>query len=352
MRILVVRAGALGDTLMATPVLPALAERYPGASIDFLASAGAAPLLDGHPLLDEVLSLRWRNLPRPLSLEKWSLIRRLRNRGYDLAVVLESAPRYADLVRDAGASRVLGYPVTPFDPNLHSIANNLRAAGFDDWRERPWTMLVQLSAQDRARAAATRRRSPGPLVGLHTGYGPVHRKRDQERRLKGWPLESFAEVGRWLVEQGATVVLTGAAADRPSVERLRAFLPAGPVINLAGQTSVGEMAALIAAMDLLVSVDSGPAHIAAAIGTPLVVMWGPAIYEQTRPVATLGPVTIVRESVECAPCYGTPMMRACRRNICMERITPARVIEAIAATAGAALSGGAPSSRSSLRPPA
>jgi ADP-heptose:LPS heptosyltransferase len=350
MRILVVRAGALGDTLMATPVLPALAERYPGAAIDFLASAGAAPLLAGHPLLDSILALRWRNLPQPLSIEKWSLARRLRARAYDLAVVLESARRYEELVRQAGARQVIGFPVTAFDPALHAIANNLRAAGFDDWRERPWTMQVHLTDEGRAQAATLRRRASGPLVGLHTGYGPPHRKREQERRLKGWALDNFAAVGRWLAAKGATLVLTGAAADRPAVERLRGLLPEDSVVNAAGTTSVREMAALIGAMDLLVSVDSGPAHIAAALGTPLVVLWGPAIYEQTRPVPTTGPVTVLREVVECAPCYGTPMMRACRRNICMERIAPAGVIGAIAAIGGIEWSD--PSSRSSLRPPA
>jgi ADP-heptose:LPS heptosyltransferase len=87
---------------------------------------------------------------------------------------------------------------------------------------------------------------------------------------------------------------------------------------------------LIRHLDVFVSVDSGPAHIAAAVGTPLVVLWGPGILAQTRPIAETGSVEIVREAVGCAPCYGTPMMKACRRNICMEGITPDRVLQAIA----------------------
>lgn len=328
MRILVIRAGALGDTLMATPVLPALAGRFPGAAIDFVASATAAPLLEGHPLMQTVFPLRWRNLPLPLSLEKRRLIRKLRRRAYDLAVVLEQTPRYYELAERAGASRITGFRAIPFDPALHSIANNLRAAGFDDWRERPWTMEIRLSAEETSRAAAARAAIGGPLVGLHTGYGPVHRKRNQEHQLRGWALENFAAVGRWLSDRGATLMLTGAREDRPAVERLKSMLPAGAVMDVAGQTGVREMAALVGQMDLLVSVDSGPAHIAASLATPVIVLWGPGIYEQTRPVPSGGPVTVLREMVECAPCYGTPMMKACRRNICMERITPERVIEA------------------------
>jgi ADP-heptose:LPS heptosyltransferase len=328
MRILVIRAGALGDTLMATPVLPALAERFPDAAIDAVASATAAPLLEGHPLLQRVFPLRWRNLPLPLSIEKRRLIGSLGGRRYDLAVVLEQAPRYYELVERARVPRIVGFRTTAFDPALHSIANNLRAAGVDDWENRPWTMRIELSPEELRRAAAARARVRAPLVGLHVGYGPAHRKHNQEQRLRGWSLENFGRVGRWLAERGATVALTGAREDRPAVERLKGLLPAGAVMDVAGRTSVREMAALIGAMDLLVSIDSGPAHVAAALGTPLVVLWGPGIYEQTRPVSTAGPVTVLREDVACAPCYGTPMMKACRRNICMERITPERVIEA------------------------
>jgi heptosyltransferase I len=352
MRILVIRAGALGDTLMATPVLPALAERYPGARIDFLASATAAPLLDGHPLIDETLPLRRRNLPLAVSVEKLRLVRRLRRARYDLAVVLEHAPRYYALAERAGAARIGGFRETPFDPALHSIANNLRAAGFDDWARRPWEMSLSLTGADARALPPAIADARRPLVGLHAGYGPAHRKRDQAQRLRGWPLERFAEVGRWLAARGAGLVLTGSAEDRPQVEQLARALPPDAAVDVAGRTGVRGLAAIIQRLALLVSVDSGPAHIAAALGTPLVVLWGPGIYEQTRPVGR-GPIEILREPVECAPCYGTPMMRACRRNICMEGIAPARAIEAIERLGVLPPSAGpVVTARSSPRPPA
>jgi ADP-heptose:LPS heptosyltransferase len=352
MRILVVRAGALGDTLMATPVLSALAERFPGAGIELVSSETAAPLLERDPLAQRVFPLRWRNLPLALSFEKRRLVRTLRAARYDLAVVLEQAARYYELVGRVRATRVIGFRTTPFDPALHSIANNLRAAGFDDWRERPWTMRLHLTAEELGRAdeVAQGRR---PLVGLHVGYGPPHRKQNQEQRLRGWSLENFGRVGRWLAQRGATLVLTGAREDRVTVERLKAMLPSDAVLDVAGRTGVRQMAALVAKMDLLVSIDSGPAHVAAALGTPLVALWGPGIFEQTRPISTAGPVTILREDVACAPCYGTPMMKACRRNICMERITPERVVDAcLAYLDQRPLASGVASPQSSLRPPA
>ena len=332
MRILVVRAGALGDTLMATPLLPALAERHPGASIDVLASAVAAPLLTNNPHVSTVFPLRWRNLPLGLSLEKLALVRRLRAATYDLAIVLEHASRYWNLVRRAKPARILGFAEVRFDPSLHSSANNLRAAGFDDWAARDLSPQVFLDEGDLSEA----RQAMGPpddssvIVGLHVGYGPVGRKkRNQDTRLRGWKLENFVELGRRLAQDGCRIVLTGSRDDRDAVSIVARDLPPRSVVNLAGALSVRGLGAAISRMSVLVSVDSGPAHVAAAVGTPLVVLWGPGILEQTRPIGRAAPVTILRHPPPCAPCYGTPLMKTCQRNVCMEAITPDEVVSTL-----------------------
>lgn len=343
-----IRAGALGDTLMATPVVPALAGRHPGARIDFLASASASPLLQGAPGIAQVLALRHRNLPYWLSVEKMRLVRRIRRARYDLAVVLEHAPRYYELIERAGVPRIAGFRETPFDPSRHSIANNLRAAGFEDCDAHPWTLLIAPVMEDYAPAREVVRDRRGPVVGMHVGYGPARRKKDQANRLRGWALENFAAVGSRLLERGVRLVLTGSSDDRATVDRLLRLLPSSGVHDFAGRMTLRQSVRLIGDLDLLLSVDSGPAHIAAALGTPLVVLWGPGIFEQTRPVPLRGQVEIVREVVGCAPCYGTPMMKACRRNICMEGITPERVMAAVERLLGEA----AFRARPSLRPPA
>jgi ADP-heptose:LPS heptosyltransferase len=69
----------------------------------------------------------------------------------------------------------------------------------------------------------------------------------------------------------------------------------------------------------------------AALGTPLIVLWGPAILAQVRPLSSTTPIRILNAAVPCAPCYGTPLMKECRRNICMEALTPAAVLTAAAA---------------------
>jgi len=338
-RILVVRAGALGDTLMATPVVRALAARYPGAEIDFLCAAGAAPLLEGNPAVVRILPLQHRNVPWFLSLEKRRLLRELRAARYEFAVLLESAERFHQLLRHAGIPRVRSFRDIQFDPMLHSAANNLRVAGFDDLGAVPGGLDMDLfvspeeeAAAERLLASSLRAPASGLRIGLHAGWGPRGKKnKNQGERLKGWGLDNFIELGRLLVARGRHLVLTGAEEDRSEAEAIAAGLPAGSATVLAGRTSVRQLAAVICRLDLFVSVDTGPAHMAAAVGTPLVVLWGPSKLHQVAPISSRSPVRIVRHPVFCAPCYDTPMMKTCRRNICMESISPQRVMREVEA---------------------
>ncbi len=324
MRILVVRAGALGDTLMATPVVRALAQHYPDAAIDFLCAESAAPLVELHPMVERVFTLRLRNLPYALSLEKRRLTDELQKRGYAFAVVLERAPRYRAIATRAGIEEIRSFDETPFDPSRHAIENNLRAAGVSGSKD----MDFFVSREDERVAGALVEGLARPLVGLHLGYGPRKKKSDQAQRLKGWALDNFATLAESLASDGLGVVVTGSKEDREDARRVSGRAKA---VNVSGQTSVRELGALIQQLDLFVSVDSGPAHMAAAVGTPLIVLWGPAILEQVRPLSSCSRVEVMRHPVPCAPCYDTPLMKTCQQNICMEGITPEAVYRAVRA---------------------
>jgi ADP-heptose:LPS heptosyltransferase len=336
-RILIVRAGALGDTLMATPTIRALKQRYPDAELDFLCSEAARPLLEENPAIARLFSLAQRNVPYFFSLEKRRLARAMRERAYGIAVLLESGHHYRELIEHAGAREIRDIRVT-HDPHVHAIVNNLRAAGCDVAKgQDPPPMEIHLAPRDEMRAAEMLGGLPRPWIGLHAGYGPPRRKdsRQQGERLKAWGAENFARLGKMLREcHGASIVLTGGGSDLPVVSRIAELLGPPEPLVLAGRTSVREMAAVIEQLDVLVSVDSGPAHMAAALGTRLVVLWGPAILEQVRPWGDPERVVVVRHPVFCAPCYGTPMMKQCDRNICMEAISPARVAGEVARLIG------------------
>jgi ADP-heptose:LPS heptosyltransferase len=311
---------------MVTPLLRALRQKHPEAELDVLCSRLASDLFELTPGVARRFALHYRNLPYALSLEKQKIVRELGARGYDRAILLERADRYRKLLERAGIRSIQSFRETPFDPRAHAIVNNLNAAGLDPSN---LDMEVFLSDDDRRQASHLLGTSgAGPGVGIHIGYGPRGKKRHQSERLKGWALENFAELAAGLAGRGMSLVFTGSREDRLDVasviQRLRA-----PVLDLSGRTPLRVLAAVIEKLAAFVSVDSGPAHLAAAVGTPLVVLWGPAILEQVRPLSTRSPVVILRHPPPCAPCYETPLMKTCPRNVCMEAIRPAEVLEQV-----------------------
>jgi ADP-heptose:LPS heptosyltransferase len=215
---------------------------------------------------------------------------------------------------------------------MHCIENHLRAAR--DFGVKPDGLEMELHyPPERDTVLQERLNSAGIvstdcLVGIHAGWGGREQSADQTR-LRSWPAANFAQVARSLVNNmKVRVVLTGSTAD----ERLNANireLSGVDALNLAGRMSLLEAAALIRRLNLYITVDSGPAHIAAALGAPLLSLWGPGILAQTAPLAGRGPVRILHRNVHCAPCYGTPLMKTCVDNICMKQIGVADVQQAI-----------------------
>jgi ADP-heptose:LPS heptosyltransferase len=326
-RILVVRVGALGDTLMVTPLLRLLHKERPQVEIDLLCSDLAAPLLELSPYVSRLFRLRERNMPLPLSLEKRRLVRELRDRRYEIALLLESAPRYRRLLERAQSRQIRSFAEVPFEPGLHAIVNNLRVAGFHDPAAEDLNMDLPLAEADETAAELILENFPRPRIGIHIGWGPLGRKREQSSRLRGWSQANFCRLIRSLLQHDiGSVVLTGSPEDAPDTRMLCRQMQDRRVQSIAGKTQIRELAAVIKRMDLLISVDSGPCHMAAALGTPLVVLWGPGRLEQTRPISTFSPVRIVRHAVPCAPCQSTPMQKSCRHNLCMESISPEEVL--------------------------
>ena len=340
-RILIIRAGAIGDTLMATPLVRAVRRTFPDCHLVFLCSATAFDVVRHNPHLDQVIPIAYRHLPAWLSREKSQIHRTLRRLDLDWALVLEGHPIFIDLARKTGARRIIaysgdeqgqGFEPARFDPQKHSIENHLELArplclrhdGLQmELNNQPETIETVARRLKRAGVA-----SHDCLVGVHAGWGGRTRTPDQTL-LRSWPPGRFAEVVNWLVkEHGARVVLTGSAADRP-LTRYIARAAGVPCMDVAGELSLLELAALIRRMNAYLTVDSGPAHMAAALGTRLVTLWGPGIFEQTVPVSPGNPPRILYHRVHCAPCYGTPAMKTCKDNICMKEIQAGEVKKAL-----------------------
>ena len=331
-RILVIRAGAIGDTLMATPLLRAIRQTYPNAYLGAICSDTAFDVLRYNPHLDEVFPIAHRHLPNWLSLEKRRIARHFRSLRLDTILSLEANPEFTNLASRISAKRIFTYSrsdvggniaLLEWDVNEHSIESHLRAGKSIGTKSAGIDMEFHYPAGiDDALRQKLRENEIGEsdlVIGIHAGWGS-RRQHPTDTRLRSWPAERFSEVARWLRENfNAKIVLTGSVTDRP-LNKFIAGSAGVDCLNLAGRLSLIESAALIRRMDLYITIDSGPAHLAAALGTPLITLWGPGIFTATAPMSEKSPVEIIRSPPACAPCYGTNYMKSCTDNICMKRI--------------------------------
>lgn len=353
-RILVVRTDLIGDLVLTLPAIRALRQGYPDAEIGVLVLPSTRDILAGEPDIAHVHTYDPNIWRRPLSLvnpRNWrrvrALITELRAMRYDLAVSI-AGDWGSVLTWVSGARRRVGYageayPGLMTDPlpgrryaarqhEVAYVARLARAAGgvlADD--EIAPVLHVEPEAARRVRALLgalvpiRQQQHNGrahPLVALHAGA--------QNGRAKRWPVASWAALAdRLVAEAGAHVLLTGSASDGPLVAAIRRRMRhASGASDLAGRTSLAELAALLDQCDLLVSGDSGPLHIACAVDTPVVGLYGPTDPALSGPVSD-GAV-VLRQEIWCAPCYDASAAADCRfgNPVCMKALTPARVFVA------------------------
>ena len=283
-RIAVFQALNLGDLLCTTPALRAIRRRFPAAEITFigrpwaedfvarLSTAGRFLPFPGYPGIAE--SPRDPTPPVP----RWP--------GFDLVIQMHGSGEVSNgFVAALGATRSVGFG-PPGDARLTTalswveseseplrwlrLAAAIGAAPADRQIEFP------LTPAERSRAAALIGPPDGrPVIGLHVGAS------DPSRR---WPAESFARLGDWLAEQRqARIVLTGSDQERSLTAAVRGAM-SSPTIDLAGMTGLGEFAAVISTLDLLVTNDTGASHVAAATRTPSIVLFGPTRPDRWAPL--------------------------------------------------------------------
>ncbi|MDP2046002.1 MAG: lipopolysaccharide heptosyltransferase I [Deltaproteobacteria bacterium] len=324
-RILLVKLSSFGDVLHTLPTLEALRAACPGSHITWLVEAAYAPLLSGHPALDEV----WI-APRLRPAEFFSgsnsanlrrLVRQLRSCPFDLVVDLQGLLKSAVWVALARSPRKVGYDKTrelsylaltervpPFDPEAHAVRRYLNLAHYLGAPPAPPRFRLGLdTAVDISAlfpAAADR-----PLVVLHPGARWVS---------KLWPPASWASLAEWFHEQGFQVAVTGSTADRELVTSIAAQCRA-PLLNLAGRTSLAQLAGILRKARIAVTTDTGAMHLAAALGTPVAALFGPTAPWRTGPFSEGHQV--VRLGLPCSPCF----KRQCPAPRCLNELSPEMV---------------------------
>ncbi len=327
-RILVIRAGALGDTVCATSIIePLRIEFGEDVEIEWVAKAGMGALFAADPRIAKVHELKNRRLPLPLNRQKAALVRASRHRPYDYVINLELGPLFNDLVRAVQARHKVGMPYHYFaePPEAHAVEN----------LQLIYRSLLGLEALTRATPSLrgigkTALRQRFSLPERYVVLVPSNSHLGKQRTLnhRAWPLSHWKTLISLLDKHDYNIVLIGSRDDRALVNRLLP-LPENTT-DLTGKTAFSELITLIENANAVITTDTGPAHISAALKTPVITLIGPTNPKRTGPYRTAeNIITILNVNLDCSPCYHTPLLAICRDNQCMHLITPEMVMSAL-----------------------
>lgn len=331
-RILIRGVNWVGDSVMTIPALRQLRRAFPHAHLTLLVRPPLAGLFRGAEFVDEVFPLELRS-----AREYWRAIAMLRARRYDMAVLLPNAFGAALLTFAAGIPIRVGYPTDgrawllthriPLRPHwrrehqvyfyLHLIAELEHRLGGAERVSFADPIPRLTVSEERKRGALAFLAERGVDVGrkiVVVNPGAVN------SRAKQWLPERFAAVGDALLERGDTsVVLIGTPAERAISEAVRRHMRYAPVV-VTGETSVELMVAILSCARLVISNDTGAAHVAPAVGTPVIVLFGPTEDLATRPFSDRA--LVIRKPVACAPCMRRecPIDHRCMTGIAVEDV--------------------------------
>lgn len=353
-KILVVKLADLGDVLTATPALRALREAYPQAVIDLLLTHHTCAAMRYSTQVNTLIpsdNFRFFNpqeaLKPGLLKEAFATLRRIRQGRYDAVVILHhlttqaGALKYAAIAWASGAKTVIG--LAPPGRRANFLSHAATDLGFGVRHEIDyWLDVVGLLGAATANRAMEMAVSPdddrwaeeqvaplagcGPLIVIHPGSGGF----SVARR---WPAAHFAAVADALAEQGGQIILVGAPTDGADAVKTAMRSPA---LDLTGQTSLHQLAALLHRANLFIGGDSGVSHLAATAPIPMIAIFGPTN------AAAWGPQgqnrVILQADIPCAPCayveHAVGLRQGCEARTCLKLITPAMVIDAAAQLPG------------------
>ena len=325
-RLLVVKTSSLGDVIHALPVVQAIKEAAPHLTLGWVVRRRCADILAGNPIIDHLYVLP----DKPSLGQLFHLYHELRSANYDMALDMQGLSLSGLVTRLSGAAVRLGWDRNR-EGNALFLTHSIVPGKAKDTHEidllygfadalgihvphPEFTPQPYLAAENAAKAGQWLSALPHPRIALNVGAS---------RAYKRWPLANWVEVARSLTQRGQSVVFVGDRTDAETVAQITPKLSAN-FVSLAGKTTLRELASVLAACDLLVSGDSGPMHLAVAVGTPTI-----AIFGATNP-ARHGPYgarnTILHDPV---PGLLVPGKRPTEAEgaACMVRITPERVLE-------------------------
>ena len=323
-KILVVKPSSLGDVVHSLPFLNAIRTCFPGAKIDWVIAKGLEGLLEGNPMIDRLIVIdkdKWKKISRASSTlaELKDLLRRVGKGQYDLAVDLQGLMRSGLITAASRAPVRIGFSEAREGSRFFY---NWKVAGGRN------VNAVDRYLKVAAALACATDNNVFPFPRARTAFEEAEKLRRElgdyvvvvpgaRWETKIWPAEFFGRVVSLLPLRS---VVVGSAADAGIAGRVVAA-SGGKALSLAGKTDIRGLIEIMRGAKLAISNDSGPMHIAAAFGVPVVAVFGPTSAERTGPYGARS-VIVRNEVLECAPCF----RKKCGDPKCMSGVSPEDVL--------------------------
>jgi heptosyltransferase-1 len=340
--ILIVKLSAIGDVIHTLPALNAVRNYHPDATITWLVEEDAASLVIGHKALNRVIvskRKRWLKALRSLSLlstlkEVHGFIKVLRDTRYDMILDFQALLKSGILIALARGHRKIGFGkglehmehsyiflnerIPAVDMEIHALTRGMMLLNAIGIPTNEVEYKLPVSNDDWEKVDELIKRHGLIGVKILIAINPVAK---WESKL--WPKERFARLADMIIDEyDARIVFTGGPEDRPTIQDVMSAMKRR-ALNLAGQTTLKMLAALYEKTALVISTDTGPMHLAAAMGTPVVAIFGPTAPWRTGPYGSGH--RVVRADSECSPCF----KRQCETIDCMHQISVDQVFDAV-----------------------
>ena len=329
-RILIIKIGAPGDVILSVPAIRAIRKRFSKAKISVLIGLNSRHILKACPYIDELITYDKKRHGIPAGL--WRLSGQLRRSSFDKVIDLQNNKRSHLLGYLSCAAHRYGYqngkwsillnyradlPRLPMDPVNHQF----RILGLLGIEEEAQDLELWPSVSDRRHIATLLSDewvdAGQSLIGINPG-GSARWK------TKRWPLEYFAELIDGIAKRyHLRCIITGTKEEIDLAREIHSMARSKPIVA-AGKTTLGEMAPLIERCSLFITGDSAPLHIAAAVGTHVIALFGPT--SPKRHIPAHAKVTVIFKNFKCSPCYKP----RCRYHRCMREIKVDEVLKAVA----------------------
>jgi len=331
-RILVIRAGALGDTAYASSIIEPLRRTYGEGNgenvvIDWVAKAGIGKIFAEDSRIRHVFELKSRRIPLIVNKGKLQIITQSFREPYDLVINLELGSIFDTTLRLTRATKKIGSPYQHFtEPKeTHAVENlHIIYRSFLDENAMQYAN-PKLQGTDVTTVKQKFSLNENYLVLVPSNS---HYKSAPESNYRAWPIPHWQELITKLSKSDVQIVIIGGRNEADFFALLEP-LPEN-ICSLVGKTTFPELIGLITGAKAVVSTDTGPAHIAGAVNTPVYAIIGPTNFKRTGPYPTQdNEIHILSANLPCSPCYHTQRFKDCERNRCMYEVTPDQVIDAL-----------------------